>query len=119
MGHQRRRPLPATLSSHPGSDYSAHRLPANSVRTIWVSSNAASFAPSPSGIQWKDIDNAAGKLEGMKLYCQSKAGDIIVSHESAQRLGKEGIISVAVHPGLLRSGLQRNMSRLQMFFIVS
>ncbi|KAI9824294.1 MAG: hypothetical protein M1826_007391 [Phylliscum demangeonii] len=99
---------------------SAARLPADSVRTVWVSSDANSFAPAPDGIEWDDVNNRAGKMVGWKLYGQSKAAAILLSYETAQRLGSGGgggegggVVSVALNPGHLKSGLQRHVSRVQ------
>ncbi len=91
---------------------SARRLPTDSVRTIWVSSVANTNAPPDGGINWDDINNRkgrAGNVAQWTLYGQSKAGDIILGYEAAQRLGKEGVVSVGLSPGSLKTGLQRNV----------
>ncbi|KAF7290301.1 NAD-binding protein [Mycena chlorophos] len=44
----------------------------------------------------------------MKLYMQSKFGNILVSNELQRRYGSEGIMSVALHPGNLKTQLGRH-----------
>ncbi|EXJ70452.1 uncharacterized protein A1O5_06521 [Cladophialophora psammophila CBS 110553] len=43
-------------------------------------------------------------------YMQSKVGGTWLAAGFAQQLGSKGILSVSVHPGLMRTELQRNMS---------
>ncbi|KAM5536596.1 hypothetical protein V8D89_009691 [Ganoderma adspersum] len=42
------------------------------------------------------------------LYQQSKLADIIVSFELARRYGPQGIVSVTLHPGILKTDLLRH-----------
>lgn len=98
---------------------SARKLPPGSVRCIWVSSLANTQAPSPTGINWSDINNTKGKVYQWRMYGQSKAGDIILGYEAAQRLGKEGVVSLALNPGNLKTPLQRHVPRWQMPLMVS
>ena len=71
-----------------------------SVRSVWVSSDGhINFSPKPDGIDWNDImikqpDGWKGGMSVMKYYGQSKAGDVILSKETATRYGKQGIVSV-------------------------
>ncbi|KAG6890599.1 hypothetical protein C0995_006575 [Termitomyces sp. Mi166 len=46
------------------------------------------------------------------LYAQSKFGNVVFANELARRYGDQGIVSMAVNPGNLRSDLQRHMSKL-------
>ncbi|KAF7518173.1 hypothetical protein G7054_g13546 [Neopestalotiopsis clavispora] len=79
-----------------------------SVRVVWVSSIIALGTPK-GGIVW-DKDIEAPKLHDSPSsnYMQSKAGVVYLSHEYAQDLGRHGIISVSLHPGFLKTELQRN-----------
>ncbi|KAH8885861.1 putative short-chain dehydrogenase [Thozetella sp. PMI_491] len=43
-------------------------------------------------------------------YMQTKVGGTWLAADFANRLGSEGILSVSVHPGLMRTELQRNMA---------
>jgi len=59
-------------------------------------------------------DTAARKKKGAQmLYCQSKLGNVLFSNELARRYGDQGIISTSLHPGNLRSDLQRHMSKFE------
>ncbi|TBU57725.1 NAD(P)-binding protein [Dichomitus squalens] len=42
------------------------------------------------------------------LYQQSKLGDILVAFELARRYGEQGIVSVTLHPGILKTDLLRH-----------
>jgi retinol dehydrogenase-12 len=62
---------------------------------------------------------ARKNLGTWKLYSQSKIGNVLFSNELARRYGSDGIVSTAVNPGNLKSELQRHLSKLEAFFIVS
>ncbi|KAI1791837.1 NAD(P)-binding protein [Ganoderma leucocontextum] len=48
------------------------------------------------------------KMSTEALYQQSKLADIIVSFELARRYGPQGIVSVTLHPGILKTDLLRH-----------
>ena len=85
---------------------------------MWVSSIVNVSAP-PTGINWDDINDTKGNLSQRVLYSQSKAGAIILAHEAAQRQGPQGIVSVSLSPGSLKTGLQRHLTSLATMAIVS
>jgi retinol dehydrogenase-12 len=65
-------------------------------------------------------DGAARKKAGPNtLYNQSKLGTILISNELARRYAADGIISVALNPGNLKSELQRHLRGPQAFIVVS
>ncbi|KAI1088004.1 NAD(P)-binding protein [Rostrohypoxylon terebratum] len=78
------------------------------VRIVWVSSMLDIGTPK-GGIVW-DAETNEPKLHSdmMANYMQSKAGVTFLGHEFAKRLGDKGIISVSLHPGMLKTELQRN-----------
>ncbi|OCL10157.1 NAD(P)-binding protein [Glonium stellatum] len=80
-------------------------------RVIWLSSNAHAAAPSPDGVNWDDLDMHAqtGFPARFKRYGQSKAMNIMYAHEMARRYGPQGLVSLSVHPGSLRTTLQRDL----------
>jgi retinol dehydrogenase-12 len=83
----------------------------NATRVIFVSSNAHRFSPVPDGIKWGDFDlkgETGFKANGTR-YAQSKAMNILQAHEFAKRFGPEGLVSLSVHPGGLKTKLQDNM----------
>lgn len=48
------------------------------------------------------------KMSKDGLYSQSKLGNILLSNELARRYGAQGLVSVAVHPGQLKTGITQN-----------
>ncbi|KAJ3479315.1 hypothetical protein NLG97_g8352 [Lecanicillium saksenae] len=80
------------------------------VRTVWVSS-MLSGASVDDGIAFDDATGAPKvQKNAMDNYMQSKAGAVFMAHESAQRFGESGIINMSVHPGLMKTELQRHKS---------
>ncbi|KAK9357801.1 hypothetical protein V1504DRAFT_463251 [Lipomyces starkeyi] len=88
-----------------------------SVRAVWVSSSAHWWGPGPYGVNLDDpnYDKATKQPSVWHLYGQSKAGDILLAHEFAKRVGDKGIVSVSLNPGNLRTALQRNVGRFARF----
>ncbi|GLB38370.1 putative NAD-P-binding protein [Lyophyllum shimeji] len=56
---------------------------------------------------------ARRKLSPMKLYSQSKYGNVAFASELSRRYGDKGLVSISVHPGTLNSDLHRHMSKLR------
>jgi len=81
-----------------------------SVRTVYVSS-MISFGTPKGGIRW---DGNAGKPRvlgsPMDNYMGSKVGGVFLARDAARRLGKDGVVAVSLHPGLMKTELQRNMN---------
>ncbi|KAK9370900.1 hypothetical protein V1509DRAFT_559567 [Lipomyces kononenkoae] len=92
---------------------SAKDAPADSVRVMWVASDANNFAPSPDGINWDDVNFEKSEVSSFFKYAQSKAGDIILGHEMAKRIQGTGVLSLSLNPGHLKSNLFRSMSALR------
>lgn len=73
-------------------------LASSSPRVVSVSSNGARFGP----IRWHDVNFGDGKYyDPMKAYAQSKTANILFAIGLAQRLGKRGLHSFSVHPGVV------------------
>ncbi|KAJ6496056.1 NAD(P)-binding protein [Mycena sanguinolenta] len=90
----------------------ATTAPGQPARVINTSSSA-------SEMQGGDIDyntlkdSPARKKAGVeKLYYQSKFGNVAFSNELFRQYGDQGIVSVALNPGNLKSGLQRHLTGL-------
>jgi len=68
------------------------------------------------GIRWSTLlpgnDSLVSrkKLGTIKLYGQSKLGNILFSNEVARLYGREGIVSISLHPGIIKSDLMRHAS---------
>ncbi|KZT60045.1 NAD(P)-binding protein [Calocera cornea HHB12733] len=92
---------------------SAQSTPEGKVRVINVASNASWFAPK-DGILWDTLKgtdpNRTKKLTPETAYAQSKWGNIAFSNELAKRYGPQGIVSIAVNPGSVRTEANRHAS---------
>ncbi|RPD59095.1 NAD(P)-binding protein [Lentinus tigrinus ALCF2SS1-6] len=53
---------------------------------------------------------ARRKLSTEELYNQSKLADVLVTFELARRYGEQGIIAVALNPGILKMELMRHIN---------
>ncbi|KAK3386438.1 hypothetical protein B0H63DRAFT_393386 [Podospora didyma] len=82
---------------------------AGAVRVVWVTSMISLGAPK-GGVVWDQAANAptVGKT-AMENYMQSKVGSVFLAHEYARRVGRQSVVSVSVHPGLMKTDLQRHM----------
>ncbi|KAI5115553.1 hypothetical protein M0805_001882, partial [Coniferiporia weirii] len=68
------------------------------------------------GIKWETLKAPSAsrtKYGTMRLYAQSKYGNVVVARELARRYGDQGIISISLNPGNLNTELQRHASGLQ------
>ncbi|KAJ7149332.1 NAD-P-binding protein, partial [Mycena haematopus] len=85
--------------------------------------NTSSYASQLSGenINYNTLkDSPARKKLGVnKLYYQSKFANVAFSNELFRQYGDKGIVSVALNPGNLKSGLQRHLTGLTKFIIES
>ncbi len=61
---------------------------------------------------------ARRKLSTTALYCQSKLGDVLVSFELARRYGDQGIVSVTLNPGILKTELMRHVNVIKRAILV-
>ncbi|KAK6075272.1 hypothetical protein SCUP515_06049 [Seiridium cupressi] len=87
----------------------AKQSPTGSVRIVWVASIIALGTPK-GGVVWdKQLDGPTLLDSPGANYMQSKAGLVFLAHEYARKLGKEGILSMSLHPGLTKTELQRHM----------
>ncbi|KAJ7021752.1 NAD(P)-binding protein [Mycena alexandri] len=57
------------------------------------------------------------KMSPDALYAQSKFGNIVFSSECATRHGSDGIISIALHPGMLTTDIGRHFHPLKRWLI--
>lgn len=90
----------------------------NSVRIVWLASMIAVSVPQ-GGILWSDRTGQPKVLRNaMESYMQTKVGNVFFASECAKRLSKDGIISISVNPGLLKTELQRHGNAVQHFISV-
>ncbi|KAF7368945.1 NAD(P)-binding protein [Mycena venus] len=62
---------------------------------------------------------AREKMGAQKLYHQSKFGNVAFSNELFRRYGNQGIVSVALNPGNLKTGLTRHIAGAVKLFIIN
>ncbi|KAF8601549.1 NAD-binding protein [Ceratobasidium sp. AG-I] len=87
-----------------------------SVRVVNTSSSAHWAAPK-GGVNFATLvpndaqaDETRKKLGTQRLYAQSKWGNIVFANEFARRYKSQGIISTSLHPGLIKTELQRHLT---------
>ncbi|KAL5602474.1 hypothetical protein FOBRF1_010007 [Fusarium oxysporum] len=79
------------------------------VRVVWLASTLQMDTPK-GGLVWDEVKKEPKVVKDqMENYMISKAGNLLLAHETSQRLGSQGIISVAVNSGFLKTELQRHM----------
>jgi len=101
---------------HPVLRSTAATAPKDSVRVVWVSSSAAIFAPKPP-IVFENMNYEKKNEMAFTKYARSKAGNVLHGAEFARRTKSEGIISVSLNPGNLKSELQRHVPWWQMMIL--
>ena len=94
----------------------AATAPPGSVRVVWTSSSAAEAFSPPNGVDMANLDYKKDYSWGHK-YGVSKAGNIFHSKEYARRYAGDGIVSVALNPGNLKSDLQRYLPGWQAWLL--
>lgn len=71
--------------------------------------NLASTAHSRGTIDFDDLQNEKD-YNGWQAYANSKLANIMFTYELARRLEGSGVTANCVHPGVIRTGLMRNVS---------
>lgn len=69
--------------------------------------NVASSAHADS-LDFANLQSEKG-YDGMQAYSRSKLANILFTYELARRLADSGVTVNCLHPGVIRSGLQRDM----------
>ncbi|OQE43038.1 hypothetical protein PENCOP_c003G05762 [Penicillium coprophilum] len=70
-------------------------------RVVWTSSALAEAGSPPNGLDFDLLDKGSNKRTDN--YGTSKAGTWILSREFARRYAKDGIVSVCLNPGFLKT----------------
>ncbi|KAL3473206.1 hypothetical protein BJX99DRAFT_249074 [Aspergillus californicus] len=94
---------------YPTLAQTAKTAPADTVRIVWVSSDAVSWAPKPA-IDFNNLDYRKDENARVK-YGRSKAGTILQAVEMGKRGKEDGVVSITLDPGIAMTGLQRDMPR--------
>jgi retinol dehydrogenase-12 len=95
----------------------ARKEPPSTVRVVWVASSATELgSPTPGGLLMENLDYHNDKLAMVK-YAISKVGNYFHATEFAKRHEADGVVSVALNPGMLASDLYRHQSPYFAFFL--
>ncbi|KZV64898.1 NAD-P-binding protein [Peniophora sp. CONT] len=92
-------------------------LAAGHARVVNLSSNAHDMKSWKTGLAWDTLERGeanekARKREARYLYSQSKLGNVLFSNALARRFGEQGIVSISLHPGSIRSNFTRHFGAL-------
>ncbi|KAB5588759.1 hypothetical protein CTheo_7803 [Ceratobasidium theobromae] len=100
-------------------------LGSGTVRIVNVSSVKHLFAPR-GGVDYDSLepnsvsaDHIRGRLGLDKLYAQSKWALVAFSNELARRYGDEGIVSISLHPGNIRTEIARHIPMSSMMTAIA
>jgi NAD(P)-dependent dehydrogenase (short-subunit alcohol dehydrogenase family) len=88
------------LRAAAAADRSTSRDGVARTRVLWVSSGMAENNTPQYGIDWDDLDRSTDRI---KNYSVSKAGIWFLGREFAQRHANDGILSLPVNPGNLKT----------------
>ncbi|KAJ7065637.1 NAD-P-binding protein [Mycena amicta] len=114
--------LPALLKSH--------LVTSRPARIVHTSSSIHAFAPTPGpGIDFPSLKGGPerdawvatkGSFRGRwALYGESKLGNILISNHYADKYSKDVLVSCAVHPGAVKTELQRHIGGWQQVLVES
>ncbi|GAW18118.1 hypothetical protein ANO14919_075910 [Xylariales sp. No.14919] len=81
-------------------------------RVVAISSTAHRTAP----LNFDDLNFEKRKYDGVAAYGQSKLANVYMANEIERRYGSQGLHAWSVHPGGIRTGLQK--PNLHDFFII-
>ena len=89
--------------------------PKGSVRVLWTSSIVADQGSPPNGIEFDLLDT--GTSDRVRNYAVSKVGSWMLSREMARRYSSQGIMSVALNPGNVKTDSYGGTPAAQMFIL--
>lgn len=81
-------------------------IKSSKTRVVSLSSSAHFMG----GVDLDDLDYEQRGYDKWGAYAQAKTATALFALELANRHGEDGITSVAVHPGVIRTGIQRHLS---------
>ncbi|KAJ6490453.1 NAD-P-binding protein [Mycena vulgaris] len=90
----------------------AQSSPDGKARVVNTSSMGHMLMPGLDFDTFKD-GPARKKSDPKKLYGQSKFANVVFSNELARRYADRGIVSIALHPGNIKTDLSRHSSRVE------
>ncbi|KAF7343514.1 Short-chain dehydrogenase/reductase family protein [Mycena sanguinolenta] len=104
--------LPALLQSHADTGTRARVMHTSSIGHTFAPGRGIEFESLKGGEERDEwVKSAGGTMGPWRLYGESKLGNILVSNYFAREYGDK-IVSSALHPGSIRSELNRHASAL-------
>lgn len=88
----------------------AQDAPSASVRVIWTASIVADVSAPKEGVNLEELLDRGTPQQ--RNYQNTKVGNWFLAHALAKQAGSDGILSVVVNPGNLKSALTRHLSPL-------
>ncbi|KAF2804980.1 short-chain dehydrogenase [Mytilinidion resinicola] len=82
--------------------------PTASVRVVWAASSALDLTAPNGGVPFDAAGAPLTDFRPETLYGLTKAADVILSKEVARKWGDSGVMSLAFHPGNLKTELGRH-----------
>ncbi|KAG8768091.1 hypothetical protein FRC15_005319 [Serendipita sp. 397] len=97
-----------------------------SPRIINLSSEMHRRGPK-NGIEWDTLKGPKKRswfpvldtMASIKLYSQSKLGNILHANEISRRYSDRGLVAISVHPGVIASELSRNLDFISRRFLTA
>lgn len=89
-------------------------LKASKARVIALSSSGHGLAP----FDFDDPDFTTRDYDKWAAYGQAKTATALFAGEMANRFGNDGIVTVAVHPGVIKTQLQRHLSEAEEEYVL-
>ena len=91
----------------------AQDAPSASVRVIWLSSIVTDVGAPKHGLGAKELQELLSRdTSPQRNYQHSKVGNWFLADALAKEVGSDGVLSVVVNPGNLKSGLTRHLPKL-------
>jgi NAD(P)-dependent dehydrogenase (short-subunit alcohol dehydrogenase family) len=78
--------------------------------------NVASNVHARGRIDFDDLGGAR-RYDGVRAYCQSKLANVLFTYALARRLAGTGVTANCLHPGMVATGLSRNMRGIPRLFM--
>ncbi len=93
----------------------------SSPRVVFVSSQISMSVGTPKGgVNWDErADRPEILPSAFTNYMQSKVGNVFMARDTAARLGSRGVTAVSLHPGIMKTELQRNSPAAMGWIMVS
>ena len=80
--------------------------------------NVASAVHARGRIDFDDLGGAR-RYDGVRSYCQSKLANLLFTYALARRIAGSGVTANGLHPGVVATGLARNMRGIPRLFMTA